>query len=37
VLSAFFDKYNKDDIRILAGDLLTYNNKYTEALKRLAA
>jgi len=37
VLSAFFDKYNKDDLRILAGDMLTYNNKYTEALKMLAA
>ena len=37
VTTTFFNKYNEDDIRILAGDLVTYNNKYTEALKRLAA
>ena len=35
--STFSNKYNIDDVRILAGDLMTYNNKYTEALKRLAA
>ena len=37
IKASFFNKYNADDVRIIAGDLITYNNKYTEALKRLAA
>lgn len=37
VKASFFNKYNEDDLRIIAGDLMTYNNKYTEALKRLAS
>ena len=37
IKASFYNKYNEDDVRIIAGDLITYNNKYTEALKRLAA
>ena len=35
--AAFYNKYNEDDMTILAGDLVTYNNKFTEAFKRLSA
>ena len=37
ISSCFTEKFNEDDMSILAGDMTTYNNKFTEALKRLAA
>ena len=37
ISACFTEKFNEDDMSILAGDLVTYNNKFTEALKRLAA
>ena len=37
VSSCFTEKFNEDDMSILAGDMITYNNKYTEALKQLVA
>lgn len=31
-----YNKYNEDDMRILAGDLTTFNNKYTSAFIKIA-